>query len=53
MNTLEKTEITFKEICTMLDSEEKKFLHWDGNNYTTLELLHSIKNRKNTFLTSK
>ena len=46
-------EYSFKEICDMLDYEEQRYLSWEWKNYTTLEVLNSIKNRKNTFLTSK
>jgi hypothetical protein len=52
MRVLEKKETTFKEICDMLNNEEKRFLNWEWDNYSTLDILTRIKNRKNTFLTS-
>ena len=52
MKVLEKKENTFKEICDMLEYEENRFLKWEWKNYSTLEILNRIKNRKNTFLTS-
>ena len=52
MKVLKKKEMSFKEICDMLEYEENRFLRWEWNNYSTLELLNRIKNRKNTFLTS-
>ena len=44
---------SFKDICDMLDMEEKRFLKWEGKNYSTLEILERVRDRKNTFLTSK
>ena len=52
MKILEKKETTFKEICNMLEYEENRFINWEWKNYSTLEILSRIKNRKNTFLTS-
>ena len=49
----EKVELSFKEICDNLDINHQEYLSWEWEYYDTLELLEILKNRKNTFLTSK
>ncbi len=48
-----KDKYSSKDVCNILDSEEKRYKNWEWKNYNTIEILERIKNRKNTFLTSK
>ncbi len=50
--TMMDREYSYKEICDMLDEQEKKYLTWKSKTYNLEQVWNNVKNRKNTFLTS-
>ncbi len=60
MEVLEKKRKVFiedyeniEELYTELDEQHEEYLSGKWKSYSTLEIFNMIKNRKNTFLTSK
>jgi len=46
-------DYSFKELCDELDKMHEEYISWNMKTYTIEEVWDNIKNRKNTFLTSK
>ncbi len=51
--TIIDREYSYKEICDMLDYEEQRYLSCESKIYSMEKVWNNVKNRKNTFLTTK